>query len=227
MPAAFTQLEKTIGIVFRNKDMLAESLTHRSASKQQHVNGHNERLEFLGDAVLELIVTEYLFSFRDKNEGELTNWRAALVRGENLAKVATTINLGDYLFMSKGEEASGGRSKESTLANALEALIGAIHLDRGYDAAQSFITKFILVDLQTLLAAGKDRDAKSRFQEKSQELLNITPHYEMVSESGPDHNKTFVCALFIEEQRIAEGSGASKQKAELDAAVNGMEVKGW
>jgi ribonuclease-3 len=177
--------------------------------------------------VLELIVTEYLFSFRDKNEGELTNWRAALVRGENLAKVATTINLGDYLFMSKGEEASGGRSKESTLANALEALIGAIHLDRGYDAAQSFITKFILVDLQTLLAAGKDRDAKSRFQEKSQELLNITPHYEMVSESGPDHNKTFVCALFIEEQRIAEGSGASKQKAELDAAVNGMEVKGW
>jgi ribonuclease-3 len=227
MPAAFTQLEKTIGITFRNKDILAEALTHRSASKQQHVTNHNERLEFLGDAVLELISTEYLFSFKNKNEGELTNWRAALVRGENLANVANTLNLGDYLFMSKGEEASGGRSKESTLANALEALIGAIHVDRGYDEAQKFVANFILKDLQDLLAKGKDRDAKSRFQEKSQELLNVTPHYDMVSESGPDHDKTFVCALFIGEERIAEGNGASKQKAELDAAVNGMEVKGW
>ncbi|MBU0766845.1 ribonuclease III [Patescibacteria group bacterium] len=226
-PASFTALEKAIGIHFHNKDILVQSLTHRSAVRGKRVQGHNERLEFLGDAVLELVTTTYLFQFEEKSEGELTNWRAALVRGEQLATVASELKLGDYLFMSKGEEVSGGRTKISTLANALEALIGAIFLDQGYDSANGFCTEFILVQLQDLLKQGKDRDEKSLFQEKSQELLNTTPHYEVVDEHGPDHNKQFTCALYLGDEKIATGKGNSKQRAEQAAAKSGLEKKKW
>lgn len=226
-PQPFVLLEKTIGITFRKKELLAQALTHRSAVRQTRINGNNERFEFLGDAVLELVVTEYLFQFEDKSEGELTSWRSALVKGEQLSHVAKEIKLGDYIYMSKGEEASGGRTKESTLANALEALIGAIYLDQGFTAAQSFCNDFILLRLRELLAQGKHRDEKSLFQEKSQETLGITPHYEVVNESGPDHDKSFTCVVMIGEEKIAEGTGNSKQRAEQAAAKAGLKAKKW
>lgn len=226
-PAPIITLEKTISVVFRNKELLLEALTHRSAVRRSIARHHNERLEFLGDAVLELLATEYLFRVSEKPEGELTNYRSALVKGEHLASVARELKLGEYLIMSRGEEASGGREKPSTLANALEALIGALYLDQGFDVAQRFCSDFILVRLQQLLAAGKHRDEKSVFQERSQELLGITPHYEVLSEEGPDHEKLFICAAFIGEQMIAKGRGSSKQRAELDAAKEALKVKKW
>jgi ribonuclease-3 len=226
-PVPFIGLEKTIAVSFRDKELLAQALTHRSAVRSARSGKHNERLEFLGDAVLELVATEFLFQTSEKPEGELTNFRAALVRGEHLASVAADLKLGEYLFLSRGEEESGGREKKSTLANALEALIGAIYLDQGFDAAKRFCRDFILVRLQSLLAAGKHRDEKSVFQEKSQELLGVTPHYVVISEAGPDHDKLFISAAFIGDEKIAEGSGNSKQRAEQDAARAALKAKAW
>lgn len=227
LPLSFTHLEKDIGIHFHDKDVLARALTHRSSVRKSREDGHNERLEFLGDAVLELVATAFLFQFREKTEGELTNWRAALVKGEHLAEVAQQFKLGQYLYMSKGEEASGGREKPSTLANAVEALIGAIFLDQGYDSAADFCDKYILVHLNKLVAQGKDKDEKSTFQEKAQEEEGITPHYDVISEEGPDHDKIFVCAAYIGEEKVAEGTGNSKQRAEQEAAKAALKAKGW
>jgi len=226
-PQSLVLLEKAINISFRNKDLLHQAMTHRSAVRESKAHGHNERLEFLGDAVLELVATEYLFQYSDKTEGELTNWRAALVKGEHLAVVARDIKLGGYLFMSRGEEASGGREKESTLANALEALIGAMFLDQGYEAAHQFCYDFILVRLKELLAQGKDKDEKSYFQERCQEEYGITPHYDVLRDDGPDHDKTFICGAFVGEEKIAEGTGNSKQRAEQDAAKAALKAKKW
>jgi ribonuclease-3 len=227
MPQSFVLLEKRIGVTFRNKDLLAQALTHRSAVREAKSHGHNERMEFLGDAVLELVATDYLYHLTGKSEGELTNWRSALVQRENLADVARELQLGQFLYMSRGEEASGGRDRGSTLANTLEALIGAIYLDRGFDAAQEFCQRFILQRLKDLLAQRKDRDDKSLFQEQAQETTGITPHYETVAAEGPDHDKTFTCAVFIGEEKVAEGTGNSKQRAEQAAAKAGLKVKRW
>ncbi|MDD4319709.1 MAG: ribonuclease III [Candidatus Peribacteraceae bacterium] len=226
-PASFVVLEKAIGVHFRDKELLLQALVHRSAVRESAARGNNERLEFLGDAVLELATTEYLFRLSGKSEGELTNWRSALVQGDHLAEVARDLKLGEYLFMSRGEEASDGRSKPSTLANAVEALIGAIYLDRGYDEARQFCDRFILRNLQKLLAAGKHRDEKSLFQELVQEKVGVTPHYEVLEEDGPDHEKCFTCAVFIDKERVAAGTGNSKQKAEQAAAKEALKVKGW
>ncbi|MBT5236929.1 ribonuclease III [Candidatus Peregrinibacteria bacterium] len=224
---SFVNLEKTIGYVFKDKDLLATALTHRSAVRESRSRGHNERFEFLGDAVLELVATDYLFRIGEKTEGEMTNLRSALVNRENLSSVANEIQLGQYLFMSKGEERSGGRDKDSTLANGVEALIGAIYLDQGFDKAQDFCKEFILTRLQALQAAGKHRDEKSAFQENSQEVHGTTPHYEVTSEEGPDHEKVFTCAAFIGDKKIAEGQGNSKQRAETAAASAGLIAQGW
>lgn len=224
---SFVNLEKSIGIHFHNKDFLAQALTHRSAVRQSKTLGHNERFEFLGDAVLELIATEYLFSLGQKTEGEMTNLRSALVNRENLASVARDIQLGNYLFMSKGEERSGGREKDSTLANAVEALIGAMYMDQGFEVVQRFCHDFILTRLSQLMAAGKDRDEKSLFQEKAQEETGVTPHYEVIEEEGPDHNKTFTCAVFIGDEKVAAGTGNSKQRAEQAAAKAALKKKKW
>ncbi|MBI3332243.1 ribonuclease III, partial [Candidatus Peregrinibacteria bacterium] len=194
-PTPFVHLEKAIGVRFRNKEFLVQALVHRSAVKESSAHGNNERLEFLGDAVLELATTEYLYHMSKKSEGELTNWRSALVQGNHLSQVAKELKIGDYLFMSRGEEASDGRKKTSTLANAVEALIGAIYLDQGYDVAKAFCEKFIIRNLQTLLAQGKHRDEKSVFQEQAQEKFGITPHYEVIEAEGPDHEKSFTCAV--------------------------------
>ena len=224
---SFVNLEKTIGIHFKNKDLLAQALTHRSAVRQSKSNGHNERFEFLGDAVLELIATEHLFSMGEKTEGEMTNLRSALVNRENLASVAREIKLGEYLYISRGEERSGGRDKDSTLANAVEALIGALYLDQGFEPTQAFCHDFILTRLSDLMALGKDRDEKSLFQEKAQETDGVTPHYEVVEEEGPDHDKTFTCAVFIGDEKVAVGTGNSKQRAEQAAAKAALKKKGW
>jgi ribonuclease-3 len=226
-PASFTTLEKAIGVKFRNREILLQALVHRSAVRESAKHGHNERLEFLGDAVLELATTEFLFHLSGKSEGELTNWRSALVQGDHLAEVAAGLKLGEYLYMSRGEEASDGRNKPSTLANALEALIGAIYLDKGFEEIRMFCRRFILGDLQKLLAAGKHRDEKSVFQERSQELTGVTPHYEVLEAEGPDHEKNFTCAVFIDKEKVASGSGNSKQKAEQAAAKAALKVKGW
>lgn len=226
-PTSLAALEQTIGIRFRNKELLYQALTHRSALHERARRGHNERLEFLGDAVLQLITTEYLYQLTDKPEGELTSWRSALVQGNHLCQIARAIKLGDYLFLSRGEEASGGRTKDSTLANAVEALIGALYLDLGMDATRTFVHSFILTHLQQLIAKGKHRDEKSVFQERAQEKTGITPTYETLSETGPDHQKLFTCAVFIGKEKVAVGQGSTKQRAEQDAAREGMKVKGW
>lgn len=227
MNAAIINLEKTIGFHFRDKNLLMQALTHRSAVRESKRTGHNERLEFLGDAVLELAATEYLYHLSEKPEGELTNWRSALVQREHLAAVGRDIQLGRYLLLSRGEEASGGRDRPSTLANAIEALIGAIYLDKGFDDAKHFCYQFILRRLEGLLAQGKDRDEKSVFQEKAQEKHGITPHYETIDAVGPDHEKYFTCAVFIGTEKVAEGTGNSKQRAEQSAAKAGLKAKGW
>lgn len=226
-PSSLTGLEQIAGVRFKDKDLLYQALTHRSATHERAKNGHNERLEFLGDAVLQLITTEYLYQLTDRPEGELTSWRSALVQGDHLYEVAKELKLGDYLFLSRGEEASGGRSKESTLANALEAFIGALYLDQGLETAHTFIHTFILTRLKQLIAKGKHKDEKSRFQETAQEKTGITPTYETVDETGPDHKKLFTCAVYIGTEKIAVGKGGTKQKAEQDAAREALKVKGW
>ncbi len=226
-PTSLAALERMTGVHFRSKDLLCQALTHRSAVNERSKNGHNERLEFLGDAVLQLITTEYLFHSSNRPEGELTNWRSALVQGDHLCEVAAELKFGDYIFMSRGEEASGGRSKQSTLANALEAFIGALYLDQGIEIAREFINTFILVRLKQLIAKGKHKDEKSMLQEVAQEKTGITPTYETIDESGPDHEKTFTCAVFVGDERIAEGVGNTKQKAEQSAAAEALKVKGW
>jgi ribonuclease-3 len=226
-PAPFVHLEKAISMHFRDKKLLLQALVHRSALREAAAYGTNERLEFLGDAVLELSATEFLFHLSGKPEGELTAWRSALVQREHLAEVAQGLKLGDYLFMSHGEEASDGRNKTSTLANALEALIGAIFLDQGFETAREFCAKFILQHLQELLARGKHKDEKSLFQEIAQEKTGVTPHYDVIEEEGPDHEKVFTCAVFIGDEKVAEGKGNSKQRAEQEAARAGLRTKGW
>lgn len=226
-PLSPAALEQKTGVRFHNRDLLAQALTHRSAIREKKRHGHNERLEFLGDAVLQLVATEYLFALSDKPEGELTNWRSALVQGEHLSRVAQELQMGQYIYLSKGEEASGGRSKESTLADVMEAFIGALYLDQGFDVAKSFVHRFILINLHELLAAGMHRDEKSVLQEAAQEKMGITPRYETINETGPDHQKLFTCAVFIGDDQIASGTGNTKQKAEQSAAKGALAAKGW
>jgi ribonuclease-3 len=226
-PTSLTGLEKIAGVRFKDRDLLHQAMTHRSAVHERAKNGHNERLEFLGDAVLQMISTEYLYQLTDRPEGELTSWRAALVQGDHLCQVAKDLKLGQYLFLSRGEEASDGRVKESTLANAVEAFIGALYLDQGMDTTRAFIERFILTHLKQLIAKGKHKDEKSKLQEIAQEKTGITPTYDAISETGPDHKKIFTCAVFIGEEKIAIGTGATKQKAEQDAAGVGLKAKGW
>lgn len=223
-------LEKEIRIKFKNRTLLETALIHKSYINEHRSEGrkHNERMEFLGDAVLELVTTDFLFAtFPASGEGELTTFRSALVKGKHLSEVARTLGLGEYLLLSHGEEKSGGREKNYILANTLEALIGAIYLDRGFEVAHKFIDRFILTNLGDILQKGLHVDAKSRFQELSQERLSTTPNYRVMSEEGPDHNKTFEIGAFVGEEEVARGKGSSKQKAEEAAATSALAVKKW
>ncbi len=223
-----SKLEKKLGVKFHDRALLDCALVHRSYLNEHGDKLSNERLEFLGDAVLELVVTAYLFErFPTKDEGVLTSFRSAVVRGANLAQVGKKIGIGDYLYLSKGEEASGGRNKHYILANTVEATIGAIFLDHGFDVSKKFIQEWILVTLEEIISDGLYLDAKTHFQERSQELENVTPHYKVLREVGPDHAKVFTVGIYIGQTAVAEGTGASKQEAEESAARAGLNVKGW
>ncbi len=222
-------LEKKIGIKFKDKNLLRQSLVHRSYLNE-HKDfelDHNERLEFLGDAVLELITTEFLYNNFSNPEGELTNFRAALVNRKMLAIISTEIGLEEYLLMSKGESKDTGRARQYIIANALEAVIGAIYLDQGYNKSKKFIEDYFLCKMDDVLNDKLYQDAKSKFQEEAQEKVGITPVYKVIREWGPDHDKHFLIGIFLGEEKIAEGEGISKQAAQRNAAEKGLEVKGW
>ena len=224
-----SELEKKIKVTFKNKDLLKQAMVHRSYLNENRDFGldHNERMEFLGDAVLELIVTEYLYNNFSNPEGELTNYRAALVNGKMLAKISKEIGLEDYLLMSKGETKDLGKARQYLLANALEAVIGAIYLDQGYKKSSKFITEFILSKMEYVLDEKLYQDPKSKFQEEAQEKVGVTPVYKVIKEWGPDHNRNFTIGIYLENEKIAEGEGMSKQAAQRNAAKRGLEVKGW
>lgn len=221
-------LEAKLQIKINDPSIFERSFIHKSFVNENPGVIPNERLEFLGDAVLELATTSYLFKFfPDKPEGELTALRSALVRGRNLAKVSEEVGLGEFLILSKGEENSGGREKSYILANLCEAVIGAIYLDQGYQVAEKFIMDHIIKTLDDILANKDYIDAKTKLQEAAQEHEGITPEYKLVSESGPDHDKTFTMGVYLEDKLIASGNGTSKQKAEQHAAQKALELKGW
>jgi ribonuclease-3 len=219
-------LEKEIGIQFKNKDLLKESLTHRSYLNENPKWGlpHNERLEFLGDAVLELAVTENLFKqYPSSPEGELTSLRAALVNYQMLSKIAKDIELDKFVLLSRGEAKDTGKARDAILANAFEALLGAMYLDGGYKTAEDFIKQTVLTRVGEVMEKGLYKDAKSALQEIVQEKLKVTPIYEVLSERGPDHAKIFEVGVYFNSHLIAEGEGSSKQEAEIEAAKNALQ----
>lgn len=226
----YKTLERKIGIKLKDPKIIKTAFTHKS-----YINEHknerlenNERIEFLGDAILELAVTKHLFEkYPAQTEGEMTAFRSALVKGKHLAEVARELDLGSFLSLSNGEEKSGGREKNYILANTLEALIGAIYQMHGYDAAEQFIKKFILTRLDRIIEGELHIDSKSKFQEMAQEKEAFTPYYKVLSEEGPDHNKKFTMGAYIKDELVAKGTGKSKQLAEENAAYNALKKRKW
>ncbi len=230
MKPDFSSFEKNIGITFKDKNLLKQAFTHRSYLNEHKDSElvHNERLEFLGDAVLELIVTEHLYEkYPDSNEGELTSFRSALVNAVTMSDAASKIGMNDYLLLSKGEAKDTGRARQIILANTIEALIGAIFLDQGYEMAKYFISRYIFNLIEKIVEEKTWLDAKSKFQEQAQENESVTPAYKTLKEEGPDHDKKFTVGVFLGKEKIAEGTGKSKQEAEQEAAKNALKAKGW
>ncbi|MDO8626495.1 MAG: ribonuclease III [Candidatus Magasanikbacteria bacterium] len=226
----FPSFEDKINLKFKEPEFLIQAFVHRSYLNEHRdfPVGHNERLEFLGDAVLELVVTEFLFHEYGNPEGELTNWRAALVNAKMLAVIAYEIGMEPHLFLSHGEAKDAGtKARDYIMANAIEALIGAIYLDQGYDMSKQFITRWVLTRLPYVLEQGLYLDAKSRFQESAQELVGVTPTYRVLHEDGPDHAKTFEVGVFLDKELIATGVGTSKQEAQTEAAEAAVKTKAW
>lgn len=224
-----SELEKKIGIEFKDKDLLLQALTHRSYLNENPSwpLKHNERLEFLGDAVLELVVTDYLYKNYANPEGELTNWRAAIVNAVILSKICGKFDLNDYILLSRGEAKDIGRARQFILANAIEALIGAIYLDQGYSKAEEFIKHFVIVELPEIITQKLYRDPKSHLQEEAQERENVTPTYEVLKEWGPDHARNFEVGVFLGQELVGRGEGLSKQDAQQMAAENALKLKNW
>lgn len=226
----FSKLEKKLDTKFKDKDLLTQAFVHRS-----YINENpdfelpdNERLEFLGDAVLELVVTENLFqNYPDKPEGELTNWRAALVNAKTLSQIAQELGFNEFLLLSRGEKKETGKARQYILANTMESFLGSLYLDQGYEACQEFIKNHIIKELPKIIEENLYKDAKSLFQEKAQEKEGITPVYKVLKEWGPDHAKHFVIGVFLGKEKVAEGEGSSKQEAEEEAAQQGLEAKKW
>lgn len=230
MASTTEALQKRIGISFSDGALLDEALTHRSYINEHPdwPGRHNERLEFLGDAVLELAVTRHLFSeFPKEPEGRMTNLRAALVRTETLALVGAELELFAALRLSRGEANDTGRARDQILANAMEALIGAIFLDQGFEAADRFVQRFILVRLPEVIAQKKVKDAKSKFQEEAQGRMGVTPHYEVLKKWGPDHLRRFQVGAYLGDELAGEGEGQSKQEAQQAAAKDALSKRKW
>jgi len=228
-----TQLQKLqilLGTTFNDTNYLLSAITHRSYLNENRTatQAHNERLEFLGDAVLELVVTDYLFAlYPDKAEGELTAIRAALVNTNTLSETSTALGINEYLLLSKGESKDEGRARQYILANTFESIVGAIYLDQGYDAARDFIASQLFSRTENIVDKRLWQDAKSRFQERAQEKTGITPAYKTLREQGPDHDRVFTVGVFLGDVLVAEGEGRAKQEAEQVAAENGLKERGW
>jgi len=227
----FLDFEKKLSIKFKNKDLLEQAFVHRSYINENKKSGlsHNERLEFLGDAVLELVVTEHLYKkYPASAEGELTSFRSALVNAVTLSKIAADLQMNELLLLSRGEAKDLGRARLIILANTFESFVGALYLDQGYGEARKFIVNFLLDKLEReIVTKSLWRDAKSLLQVKSQEIMSVTPYYKTISETGPDHNKTFIVGLYFDQKLITEGSGHSKQEAEQEAAKRGLKIYKW
>ncbi len=229
MPS-FASFEKHIKHPFKNPGLLQQAFTHRSYLNEHRAaaGGHNERLEFLGDAVLELVVTDFLYTkFPDKPEGDLTAYRAALVNTLSIAEAASSLGMNDYLLLSRGEAKDTGRARQIILANAFEAVIGALYLDAGYDAARDFIAENLFHKTDEVVEKRLWQDAKSRLQELAQEKEGITPSYKVLEQSGPDHDRHFVCGAYLSTRLAARGEGKSKQEAEQSAAENALRALAW
>ncbi len=223
------KLENNLGVKFKNKDLLVQAMTHRSYLNENpefHLD-HNERLEFLGDAVLELVVTEYLYKNYKNPEGDLTSWRASLVNSKMLAIIGTKLEINDSLLLSRGEAKDFGRARQYIITNAVESVIGAIYLDQGYDVTSNFIERFILSELNDIIENKLNKDAKSLFQELAQEKVNVTPVYKVLREWGPDHDRSFSVGVFLNDEMAGEGDGRSKQEAQQSAAENALKNKDW
>ncbi len=212
--------KEKLGFEFKTIDYLVTALTHRSYVNEhkKSVSEHNERLEFLGDAVLELSVTDYLYRNHSEPEGILTSWRSSLVRTESIGEAGGLLGYEPLLRMSRGEKNGSDRARQQILANAFEALIGAIYLERGYDDADKFITKHITSKLESILESGSWRDPKSHLQEVSQRIDGHTPVYKVLGEEGPDHDKVFMLGVYVGDKLMGKGSGSSKQNAQQEAA---------
>ncbi len=224
------EFAKKIEVDFNDIKLLQTAFTHRSYINEHRNEGleHNERLEFLGDAVLELVATYHLFkTFPDQPEGVLTSYRSAIVNTTSLLRVAEKLEVNGYLLLSKGEAKDNGRARTFIIANVIEAIIGAIYLDQGYDKASEFISKNFLEMTDKIIEDELWQDAKSHFQEKAQEFARITPTYKVLEEVGPDHDKKFKVGVFLRDKLIAEGKGVSKQEAEQEAAREGLKAKQW
>lgn len=226
----FKKFEETVGIEFKDKSLLKQAFTHRSYLNENRSlkTEHNERLEFLGDAVLELIVTDFLYKkFPENQEGDLTSYRSALVNANTCADVAVKLGVNELMLLSKGEAKDTGRARQYILANALEAIIGAIFLDQGYEKALEFVQKYFLDRTDDIVKNKTWLDPKSRFQEEAQDKESVTPSYKVTKEEGPDHDKKFVVGVYLGKNLVASGEGKSKQEAEQDAAEKALETKGW
>lgn len=226
----FSKFEERIGISFKDKNLLKQAFVHRSFINENPKMGfsHNERLEFLGDAVLELAVTEELFKkYPNQTEGELTSYRSALVNAVIISEVAQSLGMNDFLLLSKGEAKDTGRARQYILANTFESFIGALYLDQGYEKSKTFISKHLLTRIDEIVSKKLWQDAKSFVQEKAQEHIGVTPSYKVLKETGPDHDKHFVIGIFFGEDLIAEGKGKSKQEGEQKAAQKALQVKKW
>lgn len=223
-------LEGILGVVFKDKTLLLTAVTHRSYLNEHREATweHNERLEFLGDAVLELVVTDYLFGkYPEKPEGDLTAIRAALVNTTSLSTASEKLKVNNYLLMSKGESKDEGRARQYILANVFEACVGAMYLDQGYDTARDFIASQLFANTEEIISKKLWQDAKSRFQELAQEHASVTPTYETVTQEGPDHDRVFTVGVFLRREKVSEGKGRSKQEAEQEAAKEAVKAKGW
>jgi ribonuclease-3 len=225
-----TPFEKKLNVAFADKALLTRAFTHRSYINENPKTGleHNERLEFLGDAVVELVVTDFLFAqYPSHNEGELTAYRSALVNAIIMGEIASELGMNDYLSLSKGEKKDTGRARQTILANTYEAFVGALYLDQGYDIAKKFILDTLVPKLAEIISKKSWKDAKSKIQEEAQERVGLTPSYQVLEQNGPDHDKWFIIGIYFGDTKIAEGKGRSKQEGQQAAAEAALVKKGW